>query len=292
MKTKVLLLLIIVFSLSSCLNKRLSKIKQDVQSSHDSLVLAKKNVDKKIKTGELSLEMGKKLQDTLNSLEAQSTDYMKNLDKAMNSNNVFVKNNVIVKINKNLDNFINVSNDLLNDYEDVKSLDVMNDFMLDESFPPGGYEIPESSLPAVKDAYKYLIDKIIVATNKKKPVPYVVHISILGFSDGTHFGDSSPTRLKLIEEFNLPLDAPGYLINEKLSLKRAQEIRKIVVDLLEQRKVNLVNRDKVQFDIREVGKGEELPFSDKTYGQDDKNRRIVRVQWFAINKKYYTGENK
>jgi len=257
-----------------------------VQRNHENVTAAIIDVETKIKKNEIPRKVGVRIKDSLLIIEDRSRDYLDKISRVKASKSPIEKEQLLISINKNLEGFITVSNDMLNDYDDVKKLDILNDFSLDESFQSGDFEIPSSEKEMVSKGYDELVNKIIEKCNTKSTKSIVVHISVYGFSDGEEFVFNSNIRSKLIKEFNLPQNVQSNIINEKLSYKRAQEISKIL-----QKKLNnnprFIKNDNLKIDLREVGRGEEFPFNNINYSKDDKRRRIVRIQWCLIPQKYY-----
>lgn len=286
MKKLKFIFLLNILLLASCYNSRITRMEKIVQRNHDNVTAAISDVETKIKKNEIPRNVGIRIKDSLLIVENTSRDFLDKISRVKAAKSPIEKEQLLISINKNLEGFITVSNDMLNDYDDVKKLDILNDFSLDESFPSGDYDIPSSKKDMVSKGYDELVDKIIAKYNSKNTKKMVVHISVYGFSDGVEFGYNSSIRSKLIKEFNLSQDAQSDLINQKLSYKRAQEISKILQKKLKNNS-SFNNIENLKIDIREVGKGEEFPFNNINYSKDDKKRRIVRIQWCLIPQKYY-----
>jgi hypothetical protein len=286
MKKLNFIFLVSILLLASCYNARIERLGKIVQRNHDNVTGAIIDVDAKIKKNEIPRKLGVRLKDSLMVIEVLSQEYLNKFSKVKTAKSPLEKEQLLFSINKSLDRFINVSDDILNDYDDIKKLDILNDFSLDESFPSGDYEIKSDQIDIISRGYNELVNKIINKCNSKNSKPIVVHISIYGFSDGEEFTYNSSIRAKLIKDFNLPQNVQSNIINEKLSYKRAQEISKILQRKLKNNN-NLLSKENVKFDIREIGKGEELPFKNINYTKDDNRRRIVRIQWCLIPQKYY-----
>jgi hypothetical protein len=286
MKKLKFIFLLNILLITSCYNSRIGRMEKIVQRNHDNVTAAISDVETKIKKNEIPRKVGIRIKDSLLIIEDRSRDYLEKISRARAAKSPIEKEQLLISINKNLEGFITVSDNMLNDYGDIKKLDILNDFSLDESFQSGDYEISSSIKESVSKGYDELVDKIIAKYNNKNTKPLVIHISIYGYSDGEEFGNSSGTRAKLIKEFNLPQNAQSEIINEKLSYKRAQEISKIL-----QKKLNNNSRfnniENLKIDIREIGRGEDFPFNNINYSKDDKRRRIVRIQWCLIPQKYY-----
>jgi hypothetical protein len=196
------------------------------------------------------------------------------------------KEQLLIRINKQLEGFITVSDNMLNNYDDIKKLDLLNDFALDESFPAGYYEIPSNIKEFVSKGYDELVDKIIDKYNSKNTKPLVLHISIYGYTDEIEAERNPQIRNEIINEFGLPFNVKNSVINEKISYKKAQVISKILQEKLNNNS-KIENLENLKIDIREIGRGEEFPFPNINYSKDDKRRRIVRIQWCLIPQKYY-----
>jgi hypothetical protein len=272
--------------ITSCYNSRINRIEKIVQRNHDNVTSSITDIDTKIKKNEIPRKVGVRFKDSLLIIEDRSKGYLDKISKAKTAKSPIEKEQLLFSINKNLEGYINVSDDILNDYDEIKKLDILNDFSLDESFPSGDYEIRSDQIDIISRGYNELVNKIIDKCNSKNSKPLVVHISIYGFSDGEEFIYNSSIRSKLIRDFNLSQNIQSSIINEKLSYKRAQEISKILQRKLKNNN-NLLSKENVKFDIREIGKGEEFPFNNINYTKDDKRRRIVRIQWCLIPQKYY-----
>lgn len=272
--------------ITSCYNSRITRMEKIVQRNHDNVTAAISDVETKIKKNEIPRKVGIRIKDSLLIIEDRSREYLDKISRAKTAKSPIEKEQLLISINKNLEGFVTVSNDMLNDYDDIKKLDILNDFSLDESFPSGDYEIPSSKKDMVSKGYDDLVNKIVDKYNSRNTKQMVVHISVYGYSDGEEFGYSSETRARLLKEFSLPQNTQSAIINEKLSYKRAQEISKILQKKLKNNsKFN--NIENLKIDIREVGRGEEFPFKNINYTKDDKRRRIVRIQWCLIPQKYY-----
>jgi len=286
MKNLKIIFILNVLLVTSCYNSRISRMEKVVQRNHDNVTAAISDVETKIKKNEIPRKVGNRIKDSLLIIEDRSKEFLDKIVIVKSSKSPLEKEQLLISINKNLEGFITVSDNILNDYDDIKKLDILNDFSFDESFPSGDYEISSSKKEFVSKGYDELVDKIIAKYNSKNTKPLVVHMSIYGYSDGEEFGNGSSIRAKLIKEFNLPQNAPSEIINEKLSCKRAQEISKIL-----QKKLNnnprFNNIENLKIDIREIGRGQEFPFNNISYSKDDKRRRIVRIQWCLIPQKYY-----
>jgi len=286
MNKHILIFLLNFLLISSCYNSRIKRIEKIVQRNHDNVSATITDIDTKIKKNEIPRKVGVRFKDSLLIIEDHSKEFLDKISKAKTAKSPIEKEQLLFSINKNLEGYINVSDDILNDYDDIKKLDILNDFSLDESFPSGDYEIKSDQTDIFSRGYNELVNKIIDKCNSKNSKPIVVHISIYGFSDGEEFIYNSNIRSKLIRDFNLPQNVQSKIINEKLSYKRAQEISKILQSKLKNNN-NLLSKENVKFDIREIGKGEEFPFKNINYIKDDNRRRIVRIQWCLIPQKYY-----
>ena len=286
MKKLKFIFLLNILMITSCYNSRITRMEKIVQRNHENVIAAISDVETKIKKNEIPPKVGIRIKDSLLIIEDRSREYLDKILRAKSVKSPIEKEQLLISINKNLEGFVTVSNDMLNDYDEIKKLDILNDFSLDESFPSGDYEVPTSKKDIVSRGYDDLVDRIIAKYNSKNTKSMVVHISIYGYSDGEEFGYNSDLRSKLIKEFNLSKNLQSEVINEKLSYIRAQEISKIL-----QKKLNNNLRfntiENLKIDIREVGRGEEFPFKNINYSKDDKRRRIVRIQWCLIPQKYY-----
>ncbi len=145
-------------------------------------------------------------------------------------------------------------------------------------FPKGQFLIEDGIRPLAIKTFSPLVDSIIGRAKQQASHSLIVQILIYGYTDGVRISDQSPLY-QTLRPYMKKIPMTSENINLHLSYLRANEIGKIISEIVDQRKSDLDSFDKVFIQIVQEGKGEELPDAKKKYETNDERRRVVKIFW-------------
>lgn len=168
----------------------------------------------------------------------------------------------------------------LNDLYDISTF---SSFETATFFPAGGYGIPPEKQDEAKKSIEPIVQRIIKFFGDHPRQRFVAVIVCYGFSDETPIAKESPLYSPLLAKMKTN-NPTRQELNVKLSELRAKSIANLLVDLIKINEGLIPNPKLINYDIKWMGKGEELPYPDrvKDYKADDKRRRMVSLIWNVL----------
>jgi hypothetical protein len=172
---------------------------------------------------------------------------------------------------------------------DLKSLNDLYDISTFSSFetaiffPAGMFGIPPEKQDEAKKSIEPIVQRIIKFFGDHFRQRFVAVIVCYGFSDETPIAKESPLYSPLLAKMKTN-NPTRQELNVKLSELRAKSIANLLVDLIKINEGLIPNPKLINYDIKWMGKGEELPYPDRVrdYKADDKRRRMVSLIWNVL----------
>jgi hypothetical protein len=270
-------------ALASCTSSRVQTLAKTTQ---ETLELVKKEAQRaieltmqKVKSYEVDPDIGKEIVANLQSAEKQVDEQIaaaNEIEKRGNREEILrfaEKTNIIIQ---------SALTDLrsLNDLYDISTF---TQFETATFFPTGDYTIPADKMDAAKKSIEPIVKRIIQFFGEHPNQRFVAVVVCYGFSDETPVSKESPLYPKLISRMNTT-NPTRQELNAKLSELRAKTIATLLVDLIKVNEGLVPNPKLINYDIKWLGKGEELPYPDKIkdYKPQDKRRRMVSLIWNVL----------
>lgn len=168
----------------------------------------------------------------------------------------------------------------LNDLYDVSTF---SQFETATFFPTGGYNISPDKMDEAKKSIEPIVQRIIKFFGEHPRQRFVAVVVCYGFSDETPIAKESELYPNLLAKMNKS-NPSRQEMNSKLSELRAKTIATLLVDLIKVNEGLVPNPKLINYDIKWLGKGEELPYPNKVtdYKADDKRRRMVSLIWNVL----------
>ena len=169
----------------------------------------------------------------------------------------------------------------LNDLYDVGTF---SQFETATFFPSGGYTIPAEKMDEAKASIEPVAQRIIKFIGEHPSQRFVAVVVLYGFSDETPLSKETGLYQTILEKMDNPANPSRQQMNQKLSELRARTIAKLLVDVIKVNEGMIPNPRLINYDIKWLGKGEELPYPDriKNYTASDKRRRLVSLIWNVL----------
>ncbi|OQP49753.1 hypothetical protein A4H97_28085 [Niastella yeongjuensis] len=166
----------------------------------------------------------------------------------------------------------------LNYLNDLYNISTHYQFETDTYFSAGLYGILPNKGDEAEKSVGLIVQDIIKFLNDHPRQRFVAVIVSYGFTDETLV--KTEAILKAISRACGALPTRENL-NMKLSEFRAKSIVNLVVEQIKSNEEFIPNTELVSYDIKWMGKGEELPYPDKIkdYKPEDKRRRLVNLNW-------------
>jgi hypothetical protein len=168
----------------------------------------------------------------------------------------------------------------LNDLYDISTF---SSFETATFFPAGMFGIPPEKQDEAKKSIEPIVQRIIKFFGDHPRQRFVAVIVCYGFSDETPIAKESPLYSPLLAKMKTN-NPTRQELNVKLSELRAKSIANLLVDLIKINEGLIPNPKLINYDIKWMGKGEELPYPDRVrdYKADDKRRRMVSLIWNVL----------
>jgi flagellar motor protein MotB len=168
----------------------------------------------------------------------------------------------------------------LNDLYDISTF---SSFETATFFPAGGFAIPTEKQEEAKKSIEPIVQRIIKFFGDHPRQRFVAVIVCYGYSDETQIAKESPLYNPLLAKMKTN-NPTRQELNVKLSELRAKSIANLLVDLIKTNEGLIPNPKLINYDIKWMGKGEELPYPDriKDYKAEDKRRRMVSLIWNVL----------
>ena len=273
----------ITMLLASCASSRVQDL---TKKTEETLELVKREAQRaieltmaKVRSYEVDPDIGKEIITNLKEAEKKvdtQLEEVKELNKAGNREEILKfaeRTNIIIQ---------SALTDLksLNDLYDVSTF---SQFETATFFPAGHYSIPPEKMDEAKKSIEPIVKRIIKFFGDHPRQRFVAVVVCYGFSDETPVSRESDLYPSLISKMNSTNPSRAQL-NKKLSEMRAKSIATLLVDLIKVNEGLVPNPKLINYDIKWMGKGEELPYPDqiKDYKPDDKRRRMVSLIWNVL----------
>jgi len=270
-------------ALASCAGSRVQSLAKTTQ---ETLELVKKEAQRaieltmqKVQSYEVDPDIGREIVANLKTAEKQVDEQIAEANQIEQRGNreeilrFAEKTNVIIQ---------SALTDLrsLNDLYDISTF---TQFETATFFPTGDYTIPADKMEAAKKSIEPIVKRIIKFFGEHPKQRFVAVVVCYGFSDETPVSKESPLYPKLISKMNTT-DPTRQELNAKLSELRAKTIATLLVDLIKVNEGLVPDPKLINYDIKWLGKGEELPYPDKIkdYKPQDKRRRMVSLIWNVL----------
>jgi flagellar motor protein MotB len=290
----------ITMILASCAGSRVQSLAKTTQ---ETLELVKKEAQRaieltmqKVRAYEVDPDIGKEIVANLKTAEKQVDEQIaqaNELDKQGNREEILKfaeRTNVIIQ---------SALTDLksLNDLYDISTF---TQFETATFFPTGHYIIPQDKMDDAKKSIEPIVKRIIKFFGEHPRQRFVAVVVCNGFSDETPVAKESELYPNLLLKMN-KANPTRQEMNKKLSELRAKTIATLLVDLIKVNEGLIPNAKLINYDIKWLGRGEDLPYPDKIadYKADDKRRRMVSLIWNVLPGSLYaqgidnkTAENK
>jgi hypothetical protein len=276
-------LMAITMVLASCASTRVQDLAKTTQ---ETLELVKREAQRaieltmaKVRSYEVDPDIGKEIVANLKSAEKQVDEQIAQanvLDKAGNREEILKfaeKTNIIIQT---------ALTDLksLNDLYDISTF---TQFETATFFPTGGYTISADKMEDARKSIEPIVKRIIKFFGEHPRQRFVAVVVCYGFSDETPVAKDSELYPNLLAKMTVP-NPTRQQMNKKLSELRAKTIATLLVDLIKVNEGLVPNPKLINYDIKWLGKGEELPYPDRIadYKADDKRRRMVSLIWNVL----------
>ncbi len=168
----------------------------------------------------------------------------------------------------------------LNDLYDVATF---SQFETATFFPSGGYNIPAEKMDEAKASIEPIAQRIIKFIGEHPSQRFVAVVVLYGFSDETPVSKETGLYQTILDKMDIA-NPTRQQMNIKLSELRAKTIAKLLVDVIKVNEGLIPDPHLINYDIKWLGKGEELPYPDriKNYAASDKRRRLVSLIWNVL----------
>lgn len=273
----------ITMVLASCAGARVQSL---TKATQETLELVKREAQRaieltmqKVRTYEVDPDIGKEIVANLKTAEKQVDEQIAKadeLDKAGNREEILKfaeKTNIIIQ---------SALTDLktLNDLYDITTF---TQFETATFFPTGGYHISADKMDDAKKSIEPIVKRIVKFFGEHPRQRFVAVVVCNGFSDETAISKESDLYPNLLAKMNKS-NPTRQEMNKKLSELRAKTIATLLVDLIKVNEGLVPNPKLINYDIKWMGRGEELPYPDKIadYKGDDKRRRMVSLIWNVL----------
>jgi hypothetical protein len=273
----------ITMMLASCASSRVQSLTKTTQ---ETLELVKKEAQRaialtveKVKNYEVDPDIGKEIIHNLKEAEKKVDTQLAmavELEKTGNRE-------AILKFAERTNVVIQSALTDLKSLNDLYDISTFSQFETATFFPTGTFGIPPEKMDDAKKSIEPIVQRIIKFFGDHPRQRFVAVIVCYGFSDETPIAKESPLYPSLIAKMKTNSPTRQEL-NVKLSELRAKSIATLLVDLIKSNEGMIPNPKLINYDIKWMGKGEELPYPDrvKDYKPDDKRRRMVSLIWNVL----------
>lgn len=273
----------ITMIMASCASSRVQSLAKTTQ---ETLELVKREAQRaieltlqKVRDYEVDPDIGKEIVANLKTAEKQIDEQIAmadELDKQGNREEILKfaeRTNIIIQ---------SALTDLksLNDMYDITSF---TQFETATFFPTGGYTISADKMDEAKKSIEPIVKRIVKFFGEHPRQRFVAVVVCYGFSDETPVSKDSDLYPNLLAKMNKN-NPTRQEMNQKLSELRAKTIATLLVDLIKVNEGLVPNPKLINYDIKWLGKGEDLPYPDRVndYRPDDKRRRMVSLIWNVL----------
>jgi hypothetical protein len=269
--------------LASCAGARVQSLAKTTQ---ETLELVKKEAQRaieltmqKVRSYEVDPDIGKQIVANLKSAEKQVEEQISKADELDKEGN----REEILKFAEKTNIIIQSALTDLKSLNDLYDISTFTQFETATFFPTGHYIIPSDKMDDAKRSIEPIVKRIIKFFGEHPRQRFVAVVVCNGFSDETPVAKESELYPNLLLKMNKP-NPTRQEMNKKLSELRAKTIATLLVDLIKVNEGLIPNAKLINYDIKWLGRGEDLPYPDKIadYKADDKRRRMVSLIWNVL----------
>lgn len=281
-------LILLVFSaltimLGSCASSRVQSL---AKATQEALELVKQEAQRaiqltteKVRNNEVDSDIGRKVIQNLANVEKKVDEQLAKADELDRANN----REAILKFAEQTNVIIQSALTDLKSLNDLYEVSTFSQFETATFFPTGGYIIPNEKMDEAKQSLEPVVQRIIKFIGEHPKQKFVAVIVCSGFSDESPIGKESPLYQSILDKMDQP-NASRQAMNTKLSELRAKSIAKLLVDIIKTNEGLIPNPRLINYDIKWLGRGEDLPYPQKVkdYKAVDKRRRMVSLIWNVL----------
>ena len=273
----------VTFFLASCVSKQVQSLTKTTQ---ETLELVKKEAQRaiamtveKVKNYEVDPDIGKEIIHNLKETEKKIDTQLAAAAEIEKTGN----REAILKFAERTNVIIQSALTDLKSLNDLYDISTFSSFETATFFPAGTFGIPPEKQDEAKKSIEPIVQRIIKFFGDHPRQRFVAVIVCYGFSDETSIQKESPLYNPLLAKMKTN-NPTRQELNVKLSELRAKSIANLLVDLIKTNEGLIPNPKLINYDIKWMGKGEELPYPDrvKDYKADDKRRRMVSLIWNVL----------
>jgi hypothetical protein len=256
------------------------------KTTQETLELVKKEAQRaiamtveKVKNYEVDPDIGKEIIHNLKETEKKIDTQLAAASEVEKSGN----REAILKFAERTNVIIQSALTDLKSLNDLYDISTFSSFETATFFPAGGFGIPPEKQEEAKKSIEPIVQRIIKFFGDHPRQRFVAVIVCYGFSDETAISKESPLYNPLLAKMKTN-NPTRQELNVKLSELRAKSIANLLVDLIKTNEGLIPNPKLINYDIKWMGKGEELPYPDKIkdYKAEDKRRRMVSLIWNVL----------
>jgi hypothetical protein len=269
--------------MASCVS---SKVQSLTKTTQETLELVKKEAQRaialtveKVKNYEVDPDIGKEIIHNLKEAERKIDTQLAEAAVLEKSGN----REAIMKFAERTNVIIQSALTDLKSLNDLYDISTFSSFETATFFPAGTFGIPPEKQDEAKKSIEPIVQRIIKFFGDHPRQRFVAVIVCYGFSDETPIAKESPLYAPLLAKMKTN-NPTRQELNVKLSELRAKSIANLLVDLIKINEGLIPNPKLINYDIKWMGKGEELPYPDRVrdYKADDKRRRMVSLIWNVL----------
>jgi flagellar motor protein MotB len=284
MRTLLLVLFATVTMLmASCASSRVQSL---AKATQEALELVKQEAQRaiqltteKVRNNEVDSDIGRKVIQNLENVEKKVDEQLAKADELDRANN----REAILKFAEQTNVIIQSALTDLKSLNDLYEVSTFAQFETATFFPTGGYIIPNEKIEEAKQSLEPVVQRIIKFIGEHPKQKFVAVIVCSGFSDESPIGKESPLYQSILDKMDRP-NTSRQAMNTKLSELRAKSIAKLLVDIIKTNEGLIPNPRLINYDIKWLGRGEDLPYPHKVkdYKAVDKRRRMVSLIWNVL----------
>ena len=281
-------LLLFVFSaltiiLASCASSRVQSL---AKATQEALELVKQEAQRaiqltteKVRNNEVDTDIGRKVIQNLESVEKTVAAQLVKANALDRANN----REAILKFAEQTNVIIQSALTDLKSLNDLYEVSTFSQFETATFFPTGGYVIPNEKMEEAKQSLEPVVQRIIKFIGEHPKQKFVAVIVCSGFSDESPIGKESPLYQSIVDKMD-HANPTRQSMNKKLSELRAKSIAKLLVDIIKTNEGLIPNPRLINYDVKWLGRGEDLPYPNKVkdYKAVDKRRRMVSLIWNVL----------
>lgn len=269
--------------LSSCASSRVQSL---AKATQEALELVKQEAQRaiqltteKVRNNEVDTDIGRKVIQNLENVEKKVDEQLAKANEVDRSNN----REAILKFAEQTNVIIQSALTDLKSLNDLYEVSTFSQFETATFFPTGGYIIPNEKMEEAKQSLEPVVQRIIKFIGEHPNQKFVAVIVCSGFSDESPIGQGSPLYHSVLGKMEKP-NTSRQAMNTKLSELRAKSIAKLLVDIIKTNEGLIPNPRLINYDVKWMGRGEELPYPNriKDYKAVDKRRRMVSLIWNVL----------